>query len=596
MTSEIRTNSIKSRAGLSTVTLTDSGPMFIGITTFNDGKVSIGANNPAAKLEIKGSENPLVKIVQDTSGIARLNLESETNDGYQYSGIGLGDGTNDAELMWTTLGFDINVGNSVRLRINSNGAWGAGTNFGSSGQVLTSQGSGSAPTWTTVSGTTINNNTDNYVITGTGTANTLRGESGVVITSDSELIVGMTAGSGATPDARLQVRGDNHTRSKIQVLATHNDDNPATLQISKSRSGGNTILGDNDDIGQINFAGNDGNGYHTVGRIMVSSSGEGNGDDDLPSVMRFFNTANGSVSLTERMRLNSNGSLSIANTRNYYGALNVEKTSTSSTAIDVKADGSGGSYAKAFTFGDHNTIQGSLSVLNSSDIFFRTDTNHSLTFGVNNTEKMRLNLHGFLKCMGDMSSHMSADGNNYHEMQADNPHIQILNMKHGSSNGYGIMMQFAHGKSTHWAFRVYNYASGSTNMFIRTDGDLENINNSYGSTSDVKLKENIVDAKSQWDDIKALRVRNFNYKADESKTKMLGLVAQEAEQVCPSLVKDQPDLGEENEDLGTTTKFMKYSIVYMKAIKALQEAQERIEKLEQENIALRIRVTNLEDN
>ena len=98
---------------------------------------------------------------------------------------------------------------------------------------------------------------------------------------------------------------------------------------------------------------------------------------------------------------------------------------------------------------------------------------------------MRLNLHGFLKCMGDMSSHMSADGNNYHEMQADNPHIQILNMKHGSSNGYGIMMQFNHGKSTHCAFRVYNSASGSANLFIRTDGDLENINNNYGSTSDV---------------------------------------------------------------------------------------------------------------
>ena len=36
MTSEIRTNSLKSRAGLSTVTLTDSGPMFSGITTFVD--------------------------------------------------------------------------------------------------------------------------------------------------------------------------------------------------------------------------------------------------------------------------------------------------------------------------------------------------------------------------------------------------------------------------------------------------------------------------------------------------------------------------------------------------------------------------------
>ena len=120
----------------------------------NDGKVGVGTNNPTAKLEIKGSDNPLVKIVQDTSGIARLNLESATNDGYQYSGIGLGDGTNDAELMWTTGGFDVNVGNAVRLRINSNGAWGAGTNFGSAGQVLTSQGSGSAVQWANAVGIT----------------------------------------------------------------------------------------------------------------------------------------------------------------------------------------------------------------------------------------------------------------------------------------------------------------------------------------------------------------------------------------------------------------------------------------------------------
>ena len=36
MASEIRANSITSRAGLSTVTMTDSGPMFSGITTFVD--------------------------------------------------------------------------------------------------------------------------------------------------------------------------------------------------------------------------------------------------------------------------------------------------------------------------------------------------------------------------------------------------------------------------------------------------------------------------------------------------------------------------------------------------------------------------------
>ena len=193
---------------------------------------------------------------------------------------------------------------------------------------------------------------------------------------------------------------------------------------------------------------------------------------------------------------------------------------------------------------------------------------------------------------------MSADGNNYHEMQADNPHTQILNMKHGSSNGYGIMMQFNHAKSTHWAYRVYDYSTGTTHMFIRTDGDCENTNNSYGQISDVKLKENIVDANSQWDDIKALKVRNFNFKSSTGLPthKQLGLVAQEAETVCPGIVKTQPDLGPVNEDLGTTTKSIKYSVLYMKAIKALQEAQERIEKLEQDNIALRARVTNLEGN
>ena len=67
---------------------------------------------------------------------------------------------------------------------------------------------------------------------------------------------------------------------------------------------------------------------------------------------------------------------------------------------------------------------------------------------------------------------------------------------------------------------------------------------------------------------------------------MLGLVAQEAEAVCPSLVKSVPDQGPENEDLGTETKVLKYSILYMKAVKALQEAQTRIETLEAKVAAL----------
>ena len=45
----------------------------------------------------------------------------------------------------------IETNGSERLRINSDGSWGIGASFGTSGQVLTSQGNSSAPTWATPS-------------------------------------------------------------------------------------------------------------------------------------------------------------------------------------------------------------------------------------------------------------------------------------------------------------------------------------------------------------------------------------------------------------------------------------------------------------
>ena len=84
---------------------------------------------------------------------------------------------------------------SERIRIGAQGQIGlSGENYGTSGQVLTSQGSGSAATWSTVSGTTINNNANNRVITGSGTANTLEGES--TLTYDGDGLLSMTSSSG----------------------------------------------------------------------------------------------------------------------------------------------------------------------------------------------------------------------------------------------------------------------------------------------------------------------------------------------------------------------------------------------------------------
>ena len=70
--------------------------------------------------------------------------------------------------------------------------------------------------------------------------------------------------------------------------------------------------------------------------------------------------------------------------------------------------------------------------------------------------------------------------------------------------------------------------------------------------------------------------------------KQIGVVAQELETVSAGLVDEQIDRDDNTgADLGTTTKGVKYSVLYVKAIKCLQEAMAKIEVLETEVAALK---------
>jgi hypothetical protein len=132
-------------------------------------------------------------------------------------------------------------------------------------------------------------------------------------------------------------------------------------------------------------------------------------------------------------------------------------------------------------------------------------------------------------------------------------------------------------------------ATGTPCFVVRYNGNVQNTNNSYAAISDVKLKENIVNASSQWSDIKALQVRKYNLKEETGQQThtQIGLVAQEVEPISPGLVHETPDRDEEGNDLGTVTKSVNYSVLYMKAVKALQEAMERIEALEADVVQLK---------
>ena len=133
---------------------------------------------------------------------------------------------------------------------------------------------------------------------------------------------------------------------------------------------------------------------------------------------------------------------------------------------------------------------------------------------------------------------------------------------------------------------IKGYTGTTFNFRVANNGAVQNTPNSYGAISDERLKRDIVDAASQWSDIKNIRVRKFRFK-DEieiNSAEYIGVVAQEVEQVSPGLI-DQAKT-EDGEPNPPTFKSVKYSVLYMKAIKALQEAMERIEALEAKVTAL----------
>ena len=188
-------------------------------------------------------------------------------------------------------------------------------------------------------------------------------------------------------------------------------------------------------------------------------------------------------------------------------------------------------------------------------------------------------------------------------------------------------------------FAGFSSAGGTQEMKfqVTADGSVNSRNNNFGAFSDERLKKDIVDANSQWNDVKAFKFKNFKLKSIDGtdNEKQLGVIAQDLESVSPKLIIEVdptvPDIllssefGEVEDDLdrpkiydnpenlpsgknigdpmldgsgnqlykkkiksttGKKVKQVKYSVLYMKAIKALQEAQTRIETLETKVTAL----------
>ena len=173
--------------------------------------------------------------------------------------------------------------------------------------------------------------------------------------------------------------------------------------------------------------------------------------------------------------------------------------------------------------------------------------------------------------VGDVNEGKISSSTRFTLMNDDNPTGRTMDMWRGSSTASNHIQNW------------YSNVGGTKTLVaaVEANGDFNSATSSYAGISDARLKENIVDATSQLDDIKAVQVRNFNF-INTPYTTLLGVVAQELEASgMTGLVKTAND-----EDSGEEIKSVKYSVLYMKAIKALQETIAKVEALEQRIAAL----------
>ena len=100
----------------------------------------------------------------------------------------------------------------------------------------------------------------------------------------------------------------------------------------------------------------------------------------------------------------------------------------------------------------------------------------------------------------------------------------------------------------------------------------------YGTSSDYRLKENVVDLSNGITRLKELKPKQFNFIADETNTVRDGFLAHEAQEVVPEAVAGEKDA--EINDKGIGYQQMDYGKITPLLTAALQEAIAKIETLE----------------
>lgn len=162
-----------------------------------------------------------------------------------------------------------------------------------------------------------------------------------------------------------------------------------------------------------------------------------------------------------------------------------------------------------------------------------------------------------------------------------------INNNDANPTGTGFFINFPSGTGTNTntvnCFR--GRTAGADRAFIYGNGGLANYQSNNVDLSDIRTKKDITPAASMWGKIGALEIVTYKYNDQTHDDVNVGVIAQQVESVEPVWV-DADGFGDTPED-GVPLKTVYTKDITFAAIKALQEAMARIEKLEAEVAALK---------
>ena len=382
------------------------------------------------------------------------------------------------------------------------------------------------------------------------------------------------------------------------------------------KDGGTTFLEidkDNDNAriknpisdGDIKIQGNDGGSTITALSLDMSAGGDATFTNAGATLTQTLFADSGSSEGSANITFNTDGGStdqSVANIKMQQGSgdgaarkgemlFQVSDNGAPATAMTISNN-------KSVTFASGATLSGNVSMmsnvlyasqvyvhdrighLNDADTFIDFDVD-TIKFAAGG-ERMRIKSDGQVT-VGTSNDLSARFGSSTTENQ-----VSILADVNKSSGYSSTVLDVACTQTTFDAtyFMIKCQMRGHSNRLIVADtGNVTNTNNSYGAISDQRLKTDIVDASSQWADIKAVKVRKFKYGMEPDNGFRLGVISQELEASGMNGLVQESDADEYqiayNSDLkDQKVKEVKYSVLYMKAIKALQEAMTRIETLE----------------